>query len=154
MRFYAGSIKNRIEPSKGESVEFLGEEGSTDFNKQERIDYARKLGGEPFVCTMERETNYTWNHTFRHDMSPPINRCWTWEAWEKKRPIPPEKCWHMENTFTRMSYDYGFGINDFWNAHIVYDERFSDWRWQMEQAYQIFKNKPHRFNAYTNFCKK
>jgi hypothetical protein len=103
--------------------------------------------------------NSTYDHTRKHEFSPPIFLCWNYQSYkEKKAPNQKNEQIHCYNNekgwFWKKHWDWGFGLNDGYNAHLFADERFmADWEWQMEQAYNIFKEKPYRFNAYTRYCK-
>ena len=124
---------------------------------EERMNYALELGGEAFLCTLKHE-NATFDHTRRHEYSPPIYLCWNDESWAKRQaPDQREyqkKCVNGEAGWAwRKHYDWGFGINDGYHAELFEDDRFfTDWRYQMERAYEIFAKNPHEFHAYTKFC--
>ena len=139
------------------SPEFLGEEGVADPMVKERMDYALELGGEAFLCTMKHE-NGTFDHTRKHEFSPPHYLCWNHASWEAKRApdqlLNQWKCKSgIEGYFWKKHHDYGFGISNGYNAHLFADDRFmTDWKWQMEEAHKIWKEKPYRFHAWTKHC--
>jgi len=83
--------------------------------QQERVNYAWKISGgdETFIYLLECE-NGLWSEDRRHDPS-----------------------------MNTVGVDYGWGINDYWHRDIVWadgDRFFSDWRWNLEQTYNLYKN--------------
>lgn len=80
-------------------------------DNQEKVAYAYQLGGENFVYLLNAENG----------------------QWTYKRKHPKVK--------GTIGIDWGFcGINDYYHPDIVKNPKmFTDWKWQMDQCYQLYR---------------
>lgn len=96
---------------------------------------------EEFLCTLLGE-NIKLTADLKHDFTHSL--CWNWESWrDKQAPYQPTAQAHCRNNeagwFWRTHTDWGFGISDGYYKRIVDDPKFSDWEWQLEQTYTLWK---------------
>jgi len=83
-------------------------------DNQEKVQYAFRLGGAEFVYLLHAE-----------------NGEWTFK---RKHPVA-----YFRNG--RRYYDFGFcGVSNYYHSKLIQDPRFfTDWRWQMEQCFALWK---------------
>ena len=106
-------------------------------------DYLLKISNDPkFVCTAKAENGLL---TYKRKHNKSYLLCWNWQAWEEKDP--PNQLYAMskcendtEGWFWRKHNDFGFGVSDGYYKKIVDDPRFfTDWRWNVDQTYKLYK---------------
>lgn len=97
-------------PVKTQKKRIMKRKGWGEEN-QEKVQYAYELGGEQFVYLLNAE-NGQWTHKRRHPKIPGT-----------------------------IGTDWGMcGINDYYHPTIVNNALFfTDWKWQMNQCYRIWK---------------
>lgn len=138
-----------IKEKKYEKVVFFPKErfptliGGTK-RQNEVLRYAWEISkSEDFIYTIMGE-NLMLNHDRKHNL--PYFLCWNWASWNRKiAPNQAENAWKckkgMNGWFIRKHWDWGHGVGDGYHKKIVDDPRFfSDWKWNLEQTFELWNN--------------